>query len=799
MTKSVMIKKGAVIGAGTMGAGIAAQFANAGVPCLLLDIVPGDLPESQGDHHRARSRLSFDAVERMSKGKPPGFMHPGDPALVEPGNIEDDLARIADCDWVIEAVTENLDIKRQLYEKIARVRRPDSIVSSNTSGLALTLLTEGFDENFRQHFLITHFFNPARYMHLLEIIPGPETLPELVATVERFSDVRLGKGVVRCKDTPNFIGNRIGVYAMGLSAQLMVEEGLNIEEVDAITGPAMGRPKTASFRLQDLVGIDIAVVVMENSKRLLPNDESLARFEVPEVLSRLVEAGRLGRKSGAGFYKKEGRDILVLDLDTFEYRAPREVSFASLEAAKTAGGPGERIKALVSGDDKAARYAWRLLSETLLYAARRVPEIAGDIVSVDRAMRWGFNWELGPFETWDAIGVRDAVERMKADGQEIPPVVEQLLGAGHDSFYARLDDDGSARRSYFDLASSSQTVIPTRPGTFDLEALRERGEALKSAGDASIWDLGDGVLGVELHSKMNSISGETLGVINEAIDLAEARDYAGVVLTGRGPNFSVGANLKLVAAAIEARKWDDVENMIRKFHATVLRMRYAPKPIVTATHGMALGGGCELALAADRVQAAAETYIGLVELGVGLIPGGGGTRELTCRAHERAPGELPTAVFQFLQEYFDTVANARTSTSAAHGRALGFLQDGDGISMNADRTLRDAKAKVLNLADSGYRPPRPRHAVRVAGRPGLAEFKVLLRQYQAGAFVSDYDVHLGERFAYALCGGDVHQEYTVTEEYLLDLERQVFMSLLGEEKTQARIAHTLKTGKPLRN
>ncbi len=794
-----MIKKAAVIGAGTMGAGIAAHLANAGVPCLLLDILPADLPRGQGDDPRARSRLAIDAMRRMGTGHPSGFMTPADEVLVTAGNIEDDLERIADCDWVIEAVTENLEIKRNLYEKIARHRRPHCIVSSNTSGLALSLLTEGFDESFRRHFLITHFFNPPRFMHLLEIVPGKDTLPGLVALVERFCDLRLGKGVVRAKDTANFIGNRIGVYVMGIGAQLMVEEGLSIEEVDAITGPAMGRPRTASFQLQDLVGVDISVVVMENSKRLLPDDESLARFEVPGVLRRMVEEGRLGRKSGAGFYKKVGKNILVLDVDTFDYRVPAEVSFASLQAAKAAGSAGERIRTLINGDDKAARYAWRLLSETLLYTARRIPEIADDIVSVDRALRWGFNWELGPFETWDAIGVEESVERMKADGQQIPPLVERLLESGHDSFYGLIEDPGGVRRSYFDLSTASFRVVPSLPGVLDLDAVRERCSALWSTDDASIWDLGDGVLGVELHSKMNAISRETLETISESIDIAEGGDYAGVVLTGRGPNFSVGANLKLVGAAVEAGKWDEVEAMIRLFHRTALRMRYAHRPVVTATHGMALGGGCELALAAGRVQAAAESSIGLVELGVGVIPAGGGTRELACRAHERAPGDLPTSVFQFLRESFDTVANAKTSTSAEHARALGFLRDVDAISMNADRTLNDAKARVLSLAERGYRPPRPRHAVRVAGRPGWAEFKVLLRQYQAGGFISDYDVHLGDRFAYALCGGDIDQENTVSEEYLLDLERQVFMSLLGEEKTQARIAHMLKTGKPLRN
>lgn len=793
-----MIKRAAVIGAGTMGAGIAAQLANAGVECLLLDIVPSDVDGANSDA-KARSKLAIEAIERMRRGKAGGFMLDSDYALVVPGNIEDDLGRIAECDWVIEAVTERLDVKRSLYEQLTKHRRPGTIISSNTSGLALNLLTEGMDDDFRQHFLITHFFNPPRYMYLLEIVRGPETSADVLREVESFCDLRLGKGIVRCKDTPNFIANRIGVYVMGVGTQFMLEEGLTVEEVDAITGPLMGRPKTASFRLQDLVGIDISVMVMQNAKNLLSDDESLSRFEIPDLLTRLVEEGRLGRKSGAGFYKKEGKEILVLDTETFEYRPQREVQFPSLDAARAAGGGGKALAALLNGDDPASRYAWRLLAETLLYSARRMPEIAGDVVSVDRAMRWGFNWSQGPFETWDAIGVRSSTERMVSSGEEVPAWIADFLEQDNESFYKFLGEGSARRQAYFDIGKADYTHVPASAGTLLLTHVRSRSEPVESSKDASIWELEDGVLGVEFHSKLNSISDESLAAIQRAIDLAEEGDYAGVVVGNQAANFSVGANLKMLSTLVAEQNWFAVDEILQSFQRTTLRMRYATKPVVAAVQGMALGGGCEIAIGGCHIQAAAESYMGLVEMGVGLIPAGGGTREFACRAHERTPEGAPTVLFPFVQEAFDTIAQAKTSTSAADARRLGFLRPGDGISMNKDRALQDACRSVRTLAESGYRAPRTRDGVRVAGRLGWSEFKIILRQYQAGAFISDYDVHVATKFAYALCGGDIDDTCRVSEQCLLNLEREVFLSLLGEEKTQERIAHTLKTGKPLRN
>jgi 3-hydroxyacyl-CoA dehydrogenase len=789
------IKKAAVLGAGTMGTGIAAHLANAGVQCVLLDIVP----EGAGSDPKERSRLASDAVQRALKGRPAAFLHPSAATLVEPGNIEDDLDRIGDCDWIVEAVAENLDIKRELFRKIARHRRSDAIVSSNTSGLALHLLLEGLDAEFRRHFLITHFFNPPRYMYLLETVRGPETLPAVVDQIEHFADLRLGKGIVRCKDTPNFIANRIGVFCMAASCRLMLEEGLSIEEVDAITGPAMGHPKTASFRLQDLVGIDVSLMVMDNVKQLLPDDESRHLFDPPALLRRMVKDGRLGRKTGAGFYKKEKSGILVLDLDTFEYRPQKPVSFESLGAAKKEKGTAARLKALVNGNDKAARYAWRLLSETLLYSARRVPEISDDIVSIDRALRWGFNWDLGPFESWDAIGVAESVERLEREGETMPALVEKLFAADQKSFYSQVEVDGDRKTSYFDLGSAKQKPVPTQPGLVILDDLRDRGKPLRANSSGSIWNIGDGVLCVEFQSKMNTLSDESLALIREAIAEAERHDYAGVVVGNQAPHFSLGANLAGLAAAAEAEQWGEIDKLIRAFHSTVLQMRYSPKPVVTAIQGMALGGGCELALAASQVQAASETYTGLVELGVGLIPAGGGTREIACRAFEAVPSRIEAEFFPWIRSYFESVCQAKVSQSAEDARAFGFLRDRDGISMNRTRVLADAKKEVLRLAESGFSPPRPRREVRVVGRPGLAELKIVLHQFHEAGYASDYDVHVAEKFAYVLCGGDIDQEYPVTEEYLLDLECEVFLSLTGEKKTLERIAHTLKTGKPLRN
>ena len=787
----MLIRKAAVIGAGTMGCGIATHLANAGVPCLLLDIVP----DGEGE----RSRIASDAIAGALKSRPASFMDPSSAALLTAGNIEDDLGALEDCDWIIEAVTENLQVKRDIYSRIASHRRPGSIVSSNTSGISLGLLVEGFDEDFRSSFLVTHFFNPPRYMYLLELVRGPDTSEEVFSAVRDFSEVRLGKGVVECKDTPNFIANRIGVLCMGASCVYQEETGLSIEEIDAITGPVIGRPKTATFKLHDLVGIDVALMVMKNVYDLVPDDESRELFKAPAFLQRMVDEGRLGRKSGGGFYRKEGKDILVLDLESFEYREAREVSFPSLESAREAKGLPAKIQALVSGDDPASVYVWKLLSETMLYSARRVPEICDDLVSVDRALRWGFNWELGPFELWDALGVRATVERLEEEGREVPALVEALLSGGKDRFYSVAGEGAGRRRSVFVPGGGTLETIEDRAGIILLDNVRMRGEPLESNPSASVLDIGEGVLCVEFHSKMNTISGATLELVRRGVDAAEQGGYAGLVIGNQAPNFSVGANIKELASAALEKDWKTIEGMIRGFHATALKLRYSSIPVVCAVQGMALGGGCEIPLACDAIQAAAETYIGLVELGVGLIPAGGGTREMACRAAEAVPPGYPVDSFGFLMRYFENIAMAKTSGSAAEARQLGYLRPVDGISMNRDRALCDARTRVLAIAAEGYRPPCPRHSVKVAGGPGIAELQILLSQYSGGGFISEYDEFLAGRFAYALCGGNIDAEFPVSEQYLLDLECEVFLGLLGEQKTLDRISHTLKTGKPLRN
>ena len=790
------IRKVAVIGAGTMGGGIAAHFANAGVPCLLLDIVPPDLGEDEKTKPSARSKLARNAIAKANKGRLKGFHDDSLVSLVEPGNIEDDLGKLESCDWIVEAVTERIDLKKDVYKKIAPHRREDAIISSNTSGISLNILTEEMDSAFRKHFLITHFFNPPRHLYLLETVAGPETLPDVIETVEHFADVRLGKGVVRCKDTPNFIGNRIGVHAMAVCGHLTEEFELSFEDVDAITGRPLGRPKSASYILQDIVGIDVSVFVMENVAKLLPDDESLDIFKPAGFFTRLVEEGRLGRKTGAGFYRKEGKEILVLDRETFEYRPQEKSAFESLALARGEKSVGERIKRIISHDDVAGQFAWKLLAGTLCYSAQRIPEISHDIVAIDHAMRWGFAWELGPFETWDAIGVGESVDRMQAEGMDVPAVVTDMLASGQKNFYGR----DNHTRSYFDFETSSEKPVPARDGVLLLGAYKaSETKPVRSSEAANVWDIGDGVLCVEFQSKMNTIDDRTLDTIIDAIDEAESGNWAGIVIGNQAEHFCAGANLAKLAEAAKENRFGDIEAMIGRFHRTALRIRYSTKPVVVTTQGFALGGGCEIPLASQHVQAYAETYMGLVELGVGLIPAGGGTRELACRAHEAVPTSVPADIFPFVRRAFEIVGKAAVSSSAEEARSFGYLRESDGITMNRDRALNDAKRVVIAKAELGYRPPPERRAVRVVGRGGLAEFKSAIYQWREAKFISEYDAYLGEKLAYVLCGGDVDDTVTVSEDYLLGLERQVFLELCGQPKTHERIEHMLKTGKPLRN
>ncbi|MDD5543240.1 MAG: 3-hydroxyacyl-CoA dehydrogenase/enoyl-CoA hydratase family protein [Acidobacteriia bacterium] len=802
MTRS--ISKVAVLGAGTMGAQIAAHFANAGISCLLLDMVPQELsPEERQrglsrESAPVRNRLAGNGLDQALKMKPAAFFVPEAAARVRVGNFEDDLKDCADCDWIIEAVAENLEIKQHLLERLETFRQPGSLVSSNTSGLPLAKIAVGRSDDFRRHWIGTHFFNPPRYMKLVEIIPTPESLPEVTRTAIDFCDRVLGKGVVLCHDTPNFIANRIGTYGMMRTIQVMCEDGYSIEEVDAITGPAMGRPRTASFRTLDLVGLDVFAHVAQNMYIHAADDEARGAFVLPDFLQKMLTNRWYGNKSKQGFYKKvksEGGDTRwALDYKTMEYRPKGKVQFASLEAGKNIDEVGERLRTLVNAKDRAGVFAWKTLSDALLYAARHIPEIADDIVSIDNALRWGFNWELGPFETWDALGVKPTIERMQSEGKSIPAWIQDLLTSGKESFYSLRE----GRRSYFDLLSKDYKALPQREGVVALRSLRHQSRVLKSNPGASLIDLGDGVIAVEFHSKMNALGSDALQMIQTALKEAE-KNFAGVVIANEGENFSVGANLMMLIIAAQEQEWDDIDLMVRTFQGVTMAMKYSPKPVVVAPFGMTLGGGCEVTLHGQQVCAAAETYIGLVELGVGLVPAGGGSKEFLLRHLDRAGRNDEVDLFPFVKQVFETVGMARVATSAQEAQQLGFLRSSDVTVMNRDRLIGRAKQAVLELARREHSPGQPRTDIPVLGNSALATLKLGLYLMREAGYISDHDVTVGTKLAWILCGGELSSKQKVSEQYLLDLEREAFLSLCGERKTLERIQYTLKTGKPLRN
>ncbi len=789
----IQVKKAAVLGAGTMGAQIAAHLANAGVPTLLLDIVPKDDP---GDPNKI-ARAGFEGAR---KAKPAAFFTADGAALVTIGNFEDDLAKLKDCDLIIEAVVENLEIKRGLYEKVEQHRRPGSVVASNTSGIPLSLLAEGRTEDFRAHFLGIHFFNPPRYMHLVELIRTQWTKGEVSCSMAGFLDERLGKGVVVAKDRPNFIANRIGTYGALVTMQTMINDGYSIEEVDKITGPAAGRPKTATFRTFDLVGLDVFAHVVKNLHENLPDDPERDMFVMPEFVTKMIERGLLGNKTKAGFYqrrKAEGgkRDIWTLDTATLDYRSAQKVKLPSLEMAKNLEDTRERLKALVWGKDRVGAFLWKTISRTLTYAADRIPEIADNVVEVDRAMRWGFNWELGPFEVWDAIGVEKSVAKLKEEGRAVPANVQSMLDAGVKSFYRQKD----GQQFFYDFASEEYRPLADPPGTIVLKSLKDRTGVIKKNSGASMVDLGDGVACLEFHSKMNSIGGDTLEMLRFAIAETE-KNFLGLVVGNQGVNFSVGANLMLMLMEAQDENWEELEMIGRYFQSSVMSLRYSPKPVVVAPFQMVFGGGCEMVLHADRVRASAETYIGLVEVGVGIIPAGCGTKEMLVRAMDSIPEGMKDAdPFPFVKRAFETIAMAKVATSAEEARDLGFLRQSDSISMNADRLIADAKKQVLALAASGYVQPQPRTDILALGAPALATLKLGVHLMKRAGYISDHDALIGEKLARILTGGDLNHATQVSEQYLLDLEREAFLSLIGTRKTQDRIGHMLKTGKPLRN
>jgi 3-hydroxyacyl-CoA dehydrogenase len=800
-------EKAAVLGAGTMGAQIAAHLANAGVPTLLLDIAPRALtPEEEAkglrlDSREVRDRVARAGLEAARRAKPAAFFSAERARLVSVGNFEDDLAKLKDCDLVVEAVVENLEIKRKLFEQVERHRRPGSVVATNTSGIPVRQIAEGFSEDFRAHFLGTHFFNPPRYLHLCELIPTEWTRPEVACSVFGFLDLRLGKGVVVAKDRPNFIANRIGTYGALQTIRTMLEDGYTVEEVDKMTGQAVGRAKSATFRTFDIVGLDVLMHVTKNLYDAVPEDEERESFVAPDFLRQMVERGMLGSKTGGGFYRKQkgaaggGPEIWTLDHATLEYRPRASAKLAALDAAKNVEDLRERIKMLVWGKDRAGQFLWKTLGRTLRYAANRVPEIADTVVDVDRAMRWGFGWELGPFETWDAVGVEKSVERMRADGWTIPANVERMLAAGARSFYKTE----AGRRSYFDFASLEYKPVNEQAGVVVLKSIKERTGVVKKNAGASLVDLGDGVACLEFHSKMNTIGGDTIQMLRQSVAEVE-RNFVGLVVGNQGPYFSVGANLMLILMGAQEEDWEELDLMVRAFQQATMTLRYSAKPVVVAPFGLVPGGGCEVLLHGDRVRASAELYTGLVELGVGVIPAGGGTKELTLRALDSIPEGLDEAdPFPFLKRAFETIAMAKVSTSAEEARGLGFLREEDAVSMNADRLIADAKQDVLALAVGGYTRPSERADIPALGLPALATFKLGVHQMKRAGYISDHDALIAEQLARIMTGGDLNHPTRVGERYLLDLEREAFLSLCGQRKTQERMAHMLKTGKPLRN
>ena len=803
------IEKTVVLGAGTMGSRIAAHFANAGVPCVLLDIVPANLPAEAPSAER--NRIVRAGLEAARKSKPAAFFTSSLADKIAIGNFEDDLARCAEADWIIEVVAENLEIKRKLLGRVAEFRKPGAMVTTNTSGLPVHLIAEGMSEEFQQHWAGTHFFNPPRYLKLVEVIPGPNTLSEVVGSLSEFCDRRLGKGVVIAKDTPNFIANRIGTFSMLNALRLMGTLGMTVEEVDACTGPAVGWPKSATFRTADIVGLDVLVHVVKNIYETAPQDESRERYRVPAQVEEMVKRGWLGDKTGQGFYKKvrgaAEREILALDVNTMEYRPRQKAKFASLEMGKAIEDTRERLRTLVGPlldgqkGDKAQQFIWDGLSEMCLYAARRVPEISDNLADVDRAMRWGFGWELGPFEMMDAVGVKAFATQVQREGRAISSVIEKVLSTGRKGFYET--EKGAA--TVFDVCTGGVKKVEEPKGIIVLKSLKEAGREIEKNAGASLIDLGDGVVCCEFHAKMNAIGADLIAMIHKGLRRLEA-DFDAMVIANQAVNFSVGANLMLLLVAAQEQEWDDLHMAVKQFQNVNLAVKYAPKPVVAAPQGMALGGGCEVSLHAARIQAAAEAYIGLVETGVGLIPGGGGTKEMLIRANEHAAGGEDLDLFHALKPLFEAIAMAKVGTSAEECRDLGYLRREDGISMNRDRLVADAKEVALALARGGYKRKAANWQegaettqIKVLGEQFLAGAKLAIHMMVRGGFASEYDAHVGRKLANILAGGPLTAPQLVSERYVLDLEREAFVSLCGERKTQERIAHTLKTGKPLRN
>ena len=806
------IKKAGVIGAGVMGATIAAQLANVGIETFLLDIVPPELTDDDKkkgltkESKAFRDKFGQNGLNIALKSKPASFYIPENAKLIATGNLEDNLEWLSDVDWIIEVVVERLDIKKSVFEKIETVLKPGTIITSNTSGISAKAMCEDRTENFRKHFAITHFFNPPRYMKLLEIVPNPDTLPEVIETVADICEKVLGKGVVYAKDTSNFVANRIGTYNMFSVINAMVDMGLTVEAVDKLTGPVIGNAKSASFRTADLVGLDTLLHVADNVYEGCPDDEKKEVFKPPDFINQMVKKKLLGEKTRQGFYKKtkdsKGKKVILsLDCNTLEYSPQEKVNLGSLEAAKNVSGTPQKMKSLYYAKDLAGKFTFGHISEMFIYAANRIPEIADDIVNIDNALKWGFGRKMGPFETWDAVGISKSVAKMKEAGYEIPSWVQELLDSGKESFYKKE----AGVLYYYDIPSKDYKEVPVKPGIILLPSLKDREKRVAGNAGASLIDIGDGVACLEFHSKMNAIGEDIISMIVQSADIV-SRDFEGLVIANHGTNFSVGANLAMVLFLAQDEEWDDLDWAIKVLQDALMKLKYLDKPVVAAPAGMALGGGCEICLASDRVRFAAETYMGLVEVGVGVIPAGGGCKELLIRNTEhlfevQKGGVYPKQIefMPFVARAFETIAMAKVSTSGPEAVKLGYLRPTDKLTVNRDYLIEDAKKTVLAINLEGYTPLRPLEEIRVAGENTFAMMKLALWTMHEQGFALDHDVTVGTKVAYVLCGGNVLENTKVSEQYLLDLEREAFLSLCGEPKTQARIQHTLTTGKPLRN
>jgi 3-hydroxyacyl-CoA dehydrogenase len=803
------IHRVAVLGAGTMGARIAAHMANAGVPAFLFDMVP---PDADGP---ARNKIAAAGLDTALKSKPAAFFDPSLARLVTVGNFEDDLKRLADVDWIIEAVVENLDIKRSLLRKVEALRKPGTIITTNTSGLPVSKIAEGFSDDFRRSWFGTHFFNPPRYMRLLELIPTPEADRAAIDSIAQFCDVHLGKGVVFAKDTPNFIGNRIGTFSVLNVFRLMQEMDLSIEEVDLLTGSAVGWPKSATFRTIDLVGLDILGHVVANMTTNVRDERS--ELKLPDFFRQMLERKWLGDKTRGGFYKKvksagKEDERMALDWRTLEYHPRQKTKLPALDMARNVDDTGARVRMLLGLEggspqkaDKAGQLLWSALSDLWTYSANRIPEISDSVVEIDRAMRLGFNWELGPFELWDAAGVELTVARMKKEGKPVAANVEKLLASGKKSWY-QDDVKASSARAYFDLAGAVYKSVQIPSGVWSVSVAKKSNGVVKKNSGASLVDLGDGVACIEFHSKMNSIGADIVQLILQTLKPGGVGDnFEAFVITNDAQNFSVGANLMLLLMSVQEQEWDEVDLAIRQFQAMTQAIKFSVKPVVAAPFGLTLGGGTEISLHAAARQPHAELYTGLVEVGVGLLPGGGGCKEMLLRAVDntqsiRQNGRGDSVeLMEAMKKAFEIIATAKVATSAHEARGLGFLSPSDKISMNRERVLSDAKQRALELLRAGYEPMQPRSDIPAPGENILAALKMGVYLMRQGDYITEYEVKLGHKIAEVLCGGNVSPGTQLSEQHFLDLEREAFKSLCGERKTQERIQFTLKTGKTIRN